>query len=208
MPPSSVTLERDGVDRRERRRAATRRAFVDAAVALFERYGYDAVTVDDIASAVHVSARTFHRYFPRKEDVLFSDSTERFEQFRAALVERPADEPVLDAVSGAFVEVLGAVDDLERERERLRLVTEVDSLRAQHLRRLEGWSALIAEAAAQRSGGKPTDPWPSLVGSCSVAVLADVRRRWVAGSVTDFAAGVKDAFAMVTDLARPVRSES
>ncbi len=41
------------------------------ALELFVRWVCANVSADDIATAAGVSARTFHRYFPSKQDVLF-----------------------------------------------------------------------------------------------------------------------------------------
>src|SRR5438067_13433312 len=93
-------VERSGVDlgRREGKKLATRHALFRAALALFTERGVDAPTVEDIADAVDVSARTFHRYFSSKEEVLFFDWASRRERFAAALAERPVDEPLLDSL--------------------------------------------------------------------------------------------------------------
>jgi AcrR family transcriptional regulator len=51
---------------RERNRVLT----AQAAWQLFVEYGYDNVTVADICAAAEIAPRTFHRYFPSKEDVV------------------------------------------------------------------------------------------------------------------------------------------
>lgn len=55
---------------RERKRERTHRAIADAAIALFLRDGFDAVSTADIAAAVEVSKPTLFRYFPTKEDLV------------------------------------------------------------------------------------------------------------------------------------------
>ena len=49
----------------------TRNALLEAALNLFSANGYDETTTDQIAESAGVSPRTFFRYFPTKESVLF-----------------------------------------------------------------------------------------------------------------------------------------
>ncbi|MEV6929100.1 TetR family transcriptional regulator [Dactylosporangium sp. NPDC051485] len=55
---------------RERKRERSRAATVEAAWRLFIERGYDQVTVQDICVAADIAPRTFHRYFPSKDDVV------------------------------------------------------------------------------------------------------------------------------------------
>lgn len=103
MSPSS---SQQPLGLRERKKQQTRQALERAAFDLFAQQGYVETTVEDIAAAADVSRASFFRYFGSKEDVLAADDDLRREQFMAALISRPADEPVLTAVRAAIAEYL------------------------------------------------------------------------------------------------------
>ena len=71
----------------ERNKLQTRLSLVRAAIRLFRESGYEATTVDDIASAAGCSRRTFFRYFGTKEDVLLQETREMLVDFRAFVSE-------------------------------------------------------------------------------------------------------------------------
>ena len=56
---------------RERRRLRTRRTIQAHALRLFADKGFQATTIEDIAAAAEMAPRTFFRYFPTKEEVVF-----------------------------------------------------------------------------------------------------------------------------------------
>lgn len=87
-----MTAATPTLGRRERRTAETREAIVDAAAALFAERGYGDTTIEQIAERADIAPRTFFRYFPTKESVLFSDADAKLGAAIAALNDRPVDE--------------------------------------------------------------------------------------------------------------------
>ena len=62
----------------------TQAAIREAAVALIARYGYEAVSMRQLAAEVGVQAAALYRYFPTKEDLLFALMREHMEGLLAA----------------------------------------------------------------------------------------------------------------------------
>ena len=71
---SSLEADRPKPGLRERKKAKTRAAIQEVALRLFERQGYEATTIEQIAEAAEVSPSTFFRYFGSKEDVVVYDA--------------------------------------------------------------------------------------------------------------------------------------
>lgn len=81
---------------RERKRARTRQALIDAATHLFERNGYDETTIADIAAAAEIGTRTFFSYFASKEELVFPDAESRVQALLDALANRAPDDRPID----------------------------------------------------------------------------------------------------------------
>ncbi|MFI6366322.1 TetR family transcriptional regulator [Nocardia sp. NPDC050630] len=62
---------------------------------------HQATTIAEIAADAGVTERTFYRYFPSKEHILFSDYDARLDWFRTALRVRPPREPITVSVRAA-----------------------------------------------------------------------------------------------------------
>jgi AcrR family transcriptional regulator len=88
--------------RRERKVAATRRTILDCARSLFEAQGYGETTVEQIAAAADVAPRTFFRYFPTKESLLFANFDDVRRSMLHELQSRPVDEDPLRSVIHAL----------------------------------------------------------------------------------------------------------
>ncbi len=193
--------------RRERKKEATRDALVAAAVALFTERGFDATTVEDIAEVADVSARTFHRYFAVKEDVLFADAESRLARFEEALAARPVDETVLESLrNAAYVLADWILDHPELELARHRLVDSSNVVRAHGLRHTNEWARVVAEHSARRLGLGAADALPQLLGACTVAVLRTAGQQWAAHPATDLARQIDRGFDLIGHLAEATTS--
>ncbi|WP_030842056.1 TetR/AcrR family transcriptional regulator [Streptomyces hygroscopicus] len=97
------------VGRRERKKAATRAAILDAATALFLDRGFDAVTVREIADKADVTPKTVFTHFPHKEALVFSDEGERHERLIAAVRDRAPGTSVSDALKAHYLAEIAAL---------------------------------------------------------------------------------------------------
>jgi AcrR family transcriptional regulator len=160
---------------RDRKKLEAERTLAKVAKKAFEKRGFDAVTVEEIAAAANVSKRTFFRYFPTKEDVFFGRRRAQLEALESALVPL-ADETPFATVRRALLSVsslhLEAKDDVLREH---RVLARSPALLARDLEWDRRAQELVAEALA-RSG----DPRRArLVSGAIVGVLRVVIEDWV-----------------------------
>ncbi|WP_405059670.1 TetR/AcrR family transcriptional regulator [Kribbella sp. NBC_01505] len=100
------------IGRRERKKAATRKALADAALKLFVARGFDQVGVREIAEAADVSTATLFKHFPGKEALVFDEDEAR----EAALVSSVRDRPEGRSVVTALREYIArGMDDRSQD---------------------------------------------------------------------------------------------
>lgn len=187
--------------RRERKKLETRNALFAAALALFGERGVEGTTVEDIADAVDVSARTFHRYFSSKEEVLFFDAADRRRRFAAVLAGRPDDEPLLESLRAAVHDLTEAFSgDPDDDRRRLALIRSSVTLRAHNLQHTDVLSQIVADYAAGRLAIDPAAPLPRLLAGCTIAALRTARERSLEQPTLDPHAEIDRCFDLVADL--------
>jgi AcrR family transcriptional regulator len=143
---------------RERKKRQTRAAIAEAAMALFQAHGFDAVTVADVARAADVSEKTVFNYFPTKEDLVLGHGAERTAALIDAIRTRPPGTSVIDPFRDATMDL---IDRVEREPiESIvalpRLVTNSEQLRNRLFLDWEREAATLAPVVAAEAG-KPED---------------------------------------------------
>src|SRR4051794_16796123 len=168
---------------RERKKARTREALQEAAMARFAEQGFEGTTVEEIAEACEVSPRTFFRYFPTKEDVLFADADARRETLIAVLADRPQTEPPFLALHAAMRALASEYrDDRAELVARSKVVEGSPQLQAYKAQHQHGWEAAVADALEHRPPAGPPVPREELqlltaLATAAMRVSVDV---WVA----------------------------
>ncbi|MFJ4339339.1 TetR/AcrR family transcriptional regulator [Streptomyces sp. NPDC088915] len=130
---------------RERKKARTRQALSDAAIALFLERGFDGVSVAEVAAAAEVSKPTLFRYFPAKEDLAlhrFADHQD--EPARVVEAGRATGTAPLDALYAHLLDGLGRRDPVTG-------LCDAPEVLAYH-RLLYGTPALLARLHAYQAG--------------------------------------------------------
>lgn len=188
-------------DWRARKKAATRLAIQEHALRLFSEKGYDATTVEDIATAAGVSHMTFFRYFPRKEEVVEYDE---YDPMIAALVAaRPAEESPLEALHGAIRWGLEAIlpTDGANVLARTRLVLRTPALRSRNWIAQDATIDVFATALARRSGVAEPDFPITVLAAAALGGMTVAITRWADSDDADLLALMDAAFSALQDLA-------
>jgi AcrR family transcriptional regulator len=182
---------------RERKKLRARQQLIDAAFRLFTKRGFDATTVADVAAAVEMSPRTFHRYFESKEDVVLEWFDRGGDALVEGLKERPAGEDPFASLRHVIIEL---VSSLEGEREHLlaceRLNQSTATVRARKHEMMAAWAHRLAAVIVQRekTGGLPKAR-ALLLSSVAMAILQSVQETWTAsGGKGSLAKHVEEAF--------------
>jgi AcrR family transcriptional regulator len=165
---------------RERKKLATRRSLRRHALDLVAKRGFANVTVEDIAEAADVSARTFFNYFPSKEAVLFGADPDRAASLHDRLVRTAPGASALEALRIVIAEDAQAVADELRELggnpvDWLRRMKEARAdphLRAAHAAQMALVERAATEGLAERLGADPDqDPYPALLAASAAGVF-------------------------------------
>ncbi|MFI5801547.1 TetR/AcrR family transcriptional regulator [Streptomyces sp. NPDC051561] len=118
--------------RRERKKAATRKALADAALELFLAHGYEKVTIAQIAEAADTATTTLFAHFPAgKEALILDDSGEREAALADAVRNRPEGGSALEALHAFFAARAPFADEKdlpERYRRAAALIMETPAL--------------------------------------------------------------------------------
>lgn len=165
---------------RERKKRERRHHIEEVALSLFEANGFEATTIDDIAAAADIAARTFFSYFPTKEDVALADYSARLDLIIVEVRRSPPELPVWQVLRAAFSAV---ASDYEAERTRLirrfTVMAAAPSVYAQSLRLQAIWERELASELSARTGTPLDDPEPTLLAAAALAAMRSSLEHWI-----------------------------
>jgi AcrR family transcriptional regulator len=87
---------------REKKKRQVEHKITHSALQLFEKKGYDAVSIDDIAETAEVSKSTFYNYFVTKEAVLIKLSMNSVNNVKDILAKAPAQDDPIEMIRLGF----------------------------------------------------------------------------------------------------------
>ncbi|MFJ5933409.1 TetR/AcrR family transcriptional regulator [Streptomyces sp. NPDC093071] len=111
-----------------------RDSLIAAAFQLFLERGYEQTTVDDIVTLAGVGRRSFFRYFPSKEDVVFPDHEHCLDDMtRFLAASADSDDPIARVCGAARLVMRMYAENPTFSVQRYRLTREVAGLRTYEL---------------------------------------------------------------------------
>jgi AcrR family transcriptional regulator len=185
-------LEAAGLEVRER--------IARSGLELFVANGYERTTVEAIAERAGVGRRTFFRYFPAKDDVIFSGHERVIRSVSAQLAALDELPPLRAVCSGVRMVFRSYVDDRVVSVQRYQLIRSVPALRDREIAWVSQYIRLFASYLRGRLGttsdGERT---AEIAAAAIVAAHNHVLRQWLqGGGGTDPFPALEEAFTWVT----------
>jgi AcrR family transcriptional regulator len=154
-------------DRRAAKKAQTREHIRSVAHDLFERHGFDSVTIADIARTADVAVQTVFNHFPTKEELFFDGRVHWMEWPARAVRTRDAATPPLTALRLALLDLTGQLLGSHGTPQRRNYVATLlgsETLRAQERELVHEAESLLTSALVEawsdsaEETPRPADP--------------------------------------------------
>ncbi|MFJ3780107.1 TetR family transcriptional regulator [Streptomyces sp. NPDC090075] len=184
----------------DREKVSIRDLLVAAAFELFAERGYDSTTIDDIVRRAGVGRRSFFRYFPTKEEVVFPDHERALANMVDYLEEGAQDpDPVGRACGAARLVMRMYAENAEFSVKRYALTRKVAALKAHETSVVWRYERALAAYLQRRFATLPDgDARAYTVAASVVAAHNHGLRSWLrSGARGDASAGVDQALDLV-----------
>src|ERR1700742_2319674 len=163
---------------RERKRAQTLARIQAEAIRLFIEHGFEATTLDDIATAADVSRRSLFHYFDSKEEIVFSTKAEFPRLVVEAIDRRPADEPLIDMVENAMLE-MATLHIPAQTRNYARLIRDTPALPGGDQAKYEYVERVSGRSVAARKGLAENDIACRVISAAAIGIIKLATEAWL-----------------------------
>ncbi|MFE7135755.1 TetR family transcriptional regulator [Streptomyces sp. NPDC057638] len=179
-----------------------RQVLAEAAFQLFVERGYEETTVDAIVARAGVGRRSFFRYFPSKEDVVFPDHEGCLAEMTAFLAENGGGDPVATVCDAARIVLRMYAANPEFSVRRYRMTREVPGLRTYELSVVRRYERTLAGYLRERYTGEADgDLRAEVIAAAVVAAHNNGLRAWLrSGGESDAGAAVDHALGLVREV--------
>ena len=189
----------DTPDWRTRRWEATHRRIFATALDLFEDFGYEQVSVNQIAKRADVSVPTFYAHYPSKEHLIMALPTR--EEVDALLAGQPAELPIGERIRLAlpvFLAQLPPEQHVEM-RARWRIIAATPSLRTRAAEFERTTAGMFLESLAASSGETPGPAEVVQTGAVLVAYTTGLLGWADSDGEVELVAAIDEAFRALSD---------
>lgn len=170
-------------------------------LALFRARGFDAVSIDEISAEVGIGRRTFFRYYPSKNDVVWGRFDELIDQWEAWMAAHTAELPLLQAIRVAVLHFNDFPDD-DTHRLRMSLILQNPALQAHATLRYQRWRDAIARYSAHRLGVDEHDFTPQVIGHIALGAALASYEQWLSTPDAELHTLLDQALGLLTDTVR------
>jgi AcrR family transcriptional regulator len=165
---------------REQKKAETRVRILQIAHAMFHEQSFESTTIEDICAVIPISKRTFFRYFPDKEALVFPNRDMRLDRFSALLKAAPNAEQPFDTFRR--VTRLFAAEYMDNREQLLAqqvLITSAASLLAREREIDHDWEQAIVDSFARRlPRGLASQRRAEVLAGAMIGVVRATMRHW------------------------------
>lgn len=170
------------------------------ALRLFVDKGFEATTVEDIATEAGIGRRTFHRYFLNKADVLWQGFDNEVDVLRNALADVDPDLPLMDGIRSAVVAVNRyTTDDIAELRTRMELIGSVPALQASAAAHYDAWERAVSDYVAARTGEPRDSLYPLAIGRTTLAACRTAYDIWMQRGDSDLTKYLDEAIRALSE---------
>lgn len=186
-----------------RKQDLVRDAVWSAAIDLFERYGFENTTVEEIAAAAGVSRRSFFRYFSSKDDLMAQAIVSYGTYLADAIAACPAAASDLDIVRQTVLAVATAAAAQPRTRAVMQIVSVSPAARQAQLSRRAELEQSVAAAFSERLRKGPNRSLTArLLAGITLSILDVVFHTWFGQPKRDIRVTAEQTFTVLTRVFR------